>query len=220
MTEVELLLQRFVDNELAPQERLLFLAALDRDPALRRRLLELERLAAEARQLPRTEAAPKFASRVLAQLHVEQPGRLARLRELFWTPRVLEWNLAGALVAACVVVGMAWMLSQAMVTAPAPVPVVERVRSEPKVFVRLVVVQPGARAVAVAGDFNGWSPERTPLQKAQGGVWTTTIPLRPGRYHYMYVIDGQRWIGDPLAGDVSEDGFGSENAVLDVETPL
>jgi 1,4-alpha-glucan branching enzyme len=84
------------------------------------------------------------------------------------------------------------------------------------VLVRLVVVQPAARSVHVVGDFNGWSPSQTPLEAAPGGAWSVTIPLSPGRYQYMFVVDDTLWIGDPFAAEQTDDGFGSRNAVLDV----
>jgi 1,4-alpha-glucan branching enzyme len=84
------------------------------------------------------------------------------------------------------------------------------------VLVRLVVVQPEARTVEAAGDFNGWNPALTPLEQTSNGAWTVTIPLQPGRYEYMYVVDGQRWIVDPFAAEQNDDGFGSQNAVLEV----
>jgi hypothetical protein len=33
----------------------------------------------------------------------------------------------------------------------------------------------------------------------------------------MFVVDGTHWIADPLATEEIGDGFGSRNAVLDVE---
>lgn len=48
------------------------------------------------------------------------------------------------------------------------------------------------------------------------GMWTATLPRKPGRYQYMFVFDGKQWIADPLAGEASGDGFGVENAVRDV----
>jgi 1,4-alpha-glucan branching enzyme len=86
----------------------------------------------------------------------------------------------------------------------------------PTVFVRLVLLQPVAQSVSVAGDFNGWDPTQTKLERSDGGVWTATIPLKPGRYQYMFVIDGKQWIADPLAAEEATDGFGAQNAVLDV----
>jgi 1,4-alpha-glucan branching enzyme len=88
-----------------------------------------------------------------------------------------------------------------------------------KVLVRLVVVQPDARMVEAAGDFNGWNPSRTPLEPAANGAWTVTIPLEPGRYEYMFVVDGREWVSDPFAVEQNDDGFGARNAVLDVRAP-
>jgi hypothetical protein len=34
----------------------------------------------------------------------------------------------------------------------------------------------------------------------------------------MFVIDGERWVVDPLAGRFVEDGFGRENSVLIVRS--
>jgi 1,4-alpha-glucan branching enzyme len=101
-------------------------------------------------------------------------------------------------------------------TAPAQT-IAAGMKPEPTVFVRLVLLQPGARSVSVAGDFNGWNPAQTPLERSDGGMWTATIPLKPGRYQYMFVIDGKQWIADPLAAEETTDGFGAQNAVLDVE---
>jgi hypothetical protein len=42
------------------------------------------------------------------------------------------------------------------------------------------------------------------------------LPVKPGRYHYMYVVDGREWVADPLATETSLDGFGGQNSVLDV----
>jgi 1,4-alpha-glucan branching enzyme len=53
--------------------------------------------------------------------------------------------------------------------------------------------------------------------RGPNGAWSTTIPLGPGRYHYMFVIDGERWMADPLAHETSLDGFGGQDSVLDVE---
>jgi 1,4-alpha-glucan branching enzyme len=86
------------------------------------------------------------------------------------------------------------------------------------VLVRFVFLNPGARSVALAGDFNGWSPIQTPLQRTGAGAWTATVTVKPGRYHYMFVVDGRQWLTDPSATEVTDDGFGAENAVLEVGT--
>jgi 1,4-alpha-glucan branching enzyme len=97
-------------------------------------------------------------------------------------------------------------------------PVAAALEAPSTTLVRLVVVQPGATTVQVAGDFNGWNPARTSLEQLSNGAWAVTIPLKPGRYEYMFVVDGRQWIADPFAAEQNDDGFGSRNAVLDVRS--
>ncbi len=219
MDEAELLLQRFVDNDLTPNERVRLLTVLDQDAALRRRLLEIERLAAEARRLPRLAPSSRFVAQVRARLRECGATRGSRIKDWFLTPRSLHWSPAGALAVAVIALAVMSGVVRVAIDRSAP-PMAPQASTEPTVLVRLVLLEPQARSVAVAGDFNGWSPERTPLARVDGGVWTTTIPLKPGRYHYMYVVDGTQWIADPFAREESLDGFGSHNAVLDIEPPL
>ena len=55
----------------------------------------------------------------------------------------------------------------------------------------------GAKSITVAGDFNGWNPEKTRLRKQKTGKFATTIDLEVGNeYEYRYVIDGKRWEND------------------------
>ena len=49
--------------------------------------------------------------------------------------------------------------------------------------------------VCVAGSFNGWSTSAAPMTKS-GGLFTYTCELKPGRYEYKFVVDGN-WINDP-----------------------
>ena len=65
-------------------------------------------------------------------------------------------------------------------------------------FVEFKLKAPGARHVALAGDFNQWRPETLPLEPAKGGSWQTLLPLPPGRYSYLFQVDGE-WTPDPNA---------------------
>ncbi len=81
-------------------------------------------------------------------------------------------------------------------------------------LVRFVLVNPDAKQVALAGDFNGWQSEAlTPA--ASGGVWSVALPLTSGRYEYAFVVDGERWVADP-ALPAARDEFGGEHSVLHV----
>lgn len=224
MNEQEFLVQRFLDQDLTPEERVAFLQSVDVDPALRRTWLNLEMVVAEAAQLPRITPSAKFMSQLKANVAPPSVGLWDRVCAAVTVPHTLEWNLGGAMAAACVVVvamvGVVKLTPERIVEVPVAATPVQAVAAntdrESTVFVRLVLLQPGAQSVAVAGDFNGWNPGQTKLERSEGGMWTATIPLKPGRYQYMFVIDGKQWIADPLAGEASGDGFGAENAVLDV----
>lgn len=73
-------------------------------------------------------------------------------------------------------------------------------------LVRLMFDEPGARRVAVVGDFNGWRVEETPLrQDATTRRWSTTLALRDGAHRYAFVVDGSRWVRDPAAAGIRGD---------------
>lgn len=73
----------------------------------------------------------------------------------------------------------------------------------------------GAKQVAIVGDFNGWDAKATPMARREAdGSWSARIPLAPGRHVYAFVVDGTRWIIDPLAPQAPDDGFGPTNAVV------
>lgn len=71
-----------------------------------------------------------------------------------------------------------------------------------------------ARAVALVGDFNGWDTDATPMVRQQGGTWSARVSLEPGHHEYAFVVDGKRWVVDPLAPQTPDAGFGPTNAVV------
>lgn len=67
-------------------------------------------------------------------------------------------------------------------------------------LVRLIFEAPDARRVAVAGDFNRWDADATPLvQDERTRRWSVTLALRDGEHRYAFVVDGTRWVTDPRA---------------------
>lgn len=73
----------------------------------------------------------------------------------------------------------------------------------------------GAQAVALVGDFNGWDEKATPMvRRSNDGAWSANVPLPPGRHVYAFVIDGRKWLVDPLAPQVPDEGYGPANAVV------
>jgi hypothetical protein len=85
-------------------------------------------------------------------------------------------------------------------------------------LVRFVFVDSGAASVALVGDFNAWTRGVTELKPSGApGVWSVSIALTPGRHEYAFIINGSRWVADPLAVQSSDD-FGTESSVIRVGT--
>jgi hypothetical protein len=171
-------------------------------------------------------AARLAAARLLADggtLRREAPAwlpalvgqRLARLQDRQAGPRLgggrlrasgLRWAAVplAAVLAAALTFGLTTYLRR---------PAAERI-----VTVRLVLAAPGAGSVSVVGDWNGWDPERDRLRDPDGdGVWEIRLRLQSGQEaRYQFLVDGERWLADPLAPLRVEDGFGGTSSVLQI----
>jgi chromosome partitioning protein len=76
---------------------------------------------------------------------------------------------------------------------------------------------PGASLVSLAGDFNNWSAEATPMKASDAGeAFQALLPLAPGRYCYRLVVDGE-WRSDPHNSYVETNPFGELNSVVEVQ---
>jgi 1,4-alpha-glucan branching enzyme len=77
---------------------------------------------------------------------------------------------------------------------------------------------PGAEYVGLAGEFNGWDPQASPLIRKKNGDFNITLELAPGReYQFRYVIDGENWENDWQADRyVPSEIPGVENSVVAV----
>ncbi|MFN2516212.1 MAG: alpha/beta fold hydrolase [Pyrinomonadaceae bacterium] len=76
---------------------------------------------------------------------------------------------------------------------------------------------PNAKSVALAGTFNNWSTQSTPMTR-KGANWSVSINLAPGTYRYKFVVDKDRWTVDPENSQTEDDGNGHINSVI-VVTP-
>ncbi|MBN1764715.1 MAG: AAA family ATPase [Sedimentisphaerales bacterium] len=83
--------------------------------------------------------------------------------------------------------------------------------------IEFVALYPQAESVQLAGDFNNWQPDNTPLERHDNnGRWSVELPLAQGRYRYRYVVDGQ-WQGDPYNQNIEPNEFGEYNSLVEVE---
>ena len=96
---------------------------------------------------------------------------------------------------------------------PVPAPIVTAPKPTVKNVISLELVKPEAKSVSVAGSFNEWKPEKTPLVSLGNGRWKGDLNVKPGRHEYLFVVDGQ-WLPDPNAKESVANPFGGTNSVL------
>ncbi len=163
-------------------------------------------VAAPLKQAVKLEAG--FDARVMAEI-------AALPATPWWRRRTLAFSPIGALAVAAGFgalmvlggVGLGRSLAAPVAVAQAP---------DTVHVVRFVLAAPGAQRVTLAGDFNGWSRDETPLEDVTGsGQWSVTLPLREGVHEYAFVVDGERWVADPFA-TTRRDEFGQESSLLRV----
>lgn len=176
-----------------------------RDPCLER--------VVEAARRP-VPVDPAARARVMAAVRAGRGGWLRRA--LRWLVRPgLRVSPIGALAAAAVVALLAAQLRPESATRP------DTAQAPPAAGttrVQFVLVAPGAQAVSLVGDFNGWNASATPLRPSgRGGVWTVEVPLDAGRYTYSFVVDGARWLRDPAMPAAPGDDFGRPSSVILVQ---
>jgi hypothetical protein len=169
-----------------------------------------------------------FVDGVMRQLATRPLPRPSLWRRLWAerqvTLRLRPATLLGAAVLAALVLLVArprptrvvtplWTMDRAATGAHARTPAL--VPTPAPRIVRFALAAQKARAVSLAGDFNGWRPDTTPLVRGADGVWSVEVPLERGNWSYSFIVDGV-FVEDPLAQSWRADGFGGKNAVVRV----
>ncbi len=207
MTPMDPELHRWLDGELEDHEL----------PDELREEAERWRALLEARPEP-DPAPPWLEQRVMYDLPEHRPGWLRRLLDWITRPRTLEVRPVTVATVAVAVLAVVLLWPAAGPTPDSPANGVQTVgrTADGDVYVQFLYVAPDAESVAVAGDFNGWTPEGFELRDPDGdGIWTGEAPLSPGLHKYMFVVDGA-WVTDPQADRYVDDGFGNRNALIEV----
>jgi hypothetical protein len=198
-------------------------------------LAALEEAVARALASPAREPAPDVVPEVMRRIAAleeeagaeRRPGAAGAAAWL-WAPRRVTVRLRPAygLAAAAVLAGvLAWggpadvppasVVAEAGVAGAAEAAPAESPAA--RVYVHFRLDAPGARQVALAGDFTDWEPSVRLVEMAPG-VWAAVVPLRPGMHDYAFLVDGESWQVDPVAPRVA-DGFGGLNSRLTVLAP-
>ncbi len=179
----------------------------------------IARVAAELRRP--VAARPGFEARVMAAVREAPPPLPARAWAWLREPRTLALSPLGGLamasgLAALVIVGTWGVITVGRSGEAGRAAAVQGAAASPRSVVTFVLVAPGARSVALAGDFDGWDRARMPMRRVASGLWTLDVPLAPGRYQYAFVVDGSRFVADPAAPRAVGDDFGQPNSVVTV----
>jgi len=80
------------------------------------------------------------------------------------------------------------------------------------VELKFYALRENPKTVAVAGDFSDWNSLQ--MERKNDNCWVITLKVKPGKYQYSFVIDGNEWVPDPGSPRQVEDGFGGVNSVL------
>ena len=207
-------LHRLLDGELSPEEKRDLLQKMDADPLFQR---EFDGLVSAINILESGERLPvdaTFSSEVMKRLPMRKEPQRKKIADFFFGERVLRWNFAAlaAVSAALLVIIISSVFyrntgkSSLIANTASPGSAVKTVT--------LTFRAPEAKAVSLAGDFNKWSIEEGAMKRRSDGTWAIELPLKPGVYHYMFVVDGEGWVPDPHAESYRDDGFGNKNAIL------
>jgi hypothetical protein len=158
-----------------------------------------------------------LSSRTLAALRempVATEAARARLRDTLAAERATSKRLivlsrGWAVAAACAIFATASLTTFLVARrgADAGMPAADRTA------VQFVLLAPDAKSVSIAGDFNAWDPNATPLARDGGGVWSVMVPLTRGAFSYSFVVDGHEWRADPVAPAATDD-FGRPSSVV------
>ncbi|MFZ5774446.1 MAG: isoamylase early set domain-containing protein [Thermodesulfobacteriota bacterium] len=77
------------------------------------------------------------------------------------------------------------------------------------------IIAPEASEVYLVGDFNDWNAAGSKMRKFKDGSCKKKVQLKPGRYEYLFLVDGT-WKIDPTNESRCINPFGSENSVIQI----
>lgn len=182
----------------------------------------VDRVAAPLRAAERVDST--FGERVMSAVRADVRERVAGgsaptrqrhgWRRRSWTLRLTPVT---ALAAAAAIAVLALLGTRAGIAHRDRSAAFASAPSDTVYVVRFVLVAPDARNVSIVGDFNNWNRATTALAPSgNDGMWTTSVALPPGRHEYAFIVDGERWMPDPLASVTIHDDFGTASSIVTV----
>ena len=208
-------IHRLLDGDVPAAEKEAIIRQIQDDPVLRKEFDDLSGALGLLEQEGRMQPPLAFTASVMRKLPGRADALPARLKRFFFASRMLRWNMAAAMAIVLLTVVMTTLMMKQMTHIGTGPGTSAGLSGEQAALVRLTFVAPAAQSVAVAGDFNKWRTD-SHVMKRENGMWTIELPLQPGKYSYMFIVDGAHWVTDPHAESYRDDGFGYQNAVMRV----
>ena len=220
--EIKKLLNSYIDKTLDADMSKQIDKHLKFCSACREEYLKIKQVVSALTSISAQPAPADFTQNIMAKISQKeiqiQSSWMDRLKKQISIPSlsfsrkwesIFSFRLAGVAAAAALIVFFAFTF---IFNTPDTYPICSA-----EVKFSLKINDNKAHTVAVAGDFNGWNPQANLLEDLEGdGIWTGTLKLEPGRYEYMFVLDGEKWFPDPNALRYVKDGFGNRNAILEI----
>ena len=206
------LLNPYIDQELDAESTQQVEEHLRTCPTCQDEYIRLKEMVTSLSLLPHFNTPQNFTQNIMTKISQEeiqiQSSWLDHLKRQISFPR-FSFRLAGPVAAGALVVFYAFnFFFNTPVTSPV---------CSAEVEFSLRISDNKIHTVAIAGDFNNWNPQANILEDPEeDGIWTGTLKLEPGRYEYMFVMDGEKWFPDPNALRYVKDGFGNKNAILEI----
>ena len=207
------LIQEYLDQHISEEEKKDLEQHIQTCSSCREEFKKWEHFFSGVKLLAEKESVPAgMTQSIMNQIQSKevtiQPSWWERLKHVLSIPRFsFRWIGAAAVsvIAVVLFVNFIWLSPENYPNGLTEVQFSLRAGAEP------------LSSVAVVGDFNDWSPNKHLLNdENKDGIWTATLRLEPGRYEYMFILDGQEWVPDPEAYRYVRDGFGNKNAVIEI----
>ncbi|PLX44131.1 MAG: hypothetical protein C0609_06370 [Deltaproteobacteria bacterium] len=175
--------------------------------------LERYRLSLALLESSGKNAPPGFEASVMARIdNVRRRSSWASRLRSFW-PGEGRWvlpSLSGGLAALMIVFSFNLLGGFGEVK---PVPS----EGGGMVEVMFEVHAPEARRVELVGSFNEWRKGEILLDGPDAsGHWVASVELPRGHYEYFFLVNGSELMTDPMAAAFRPDGFGRENAIIEL----
>ncbi|MEW6089099.1 MAG: zf-HC2 domain-containing protein [bacterium] len=206
--EVIELLDAYIEGILAGDEHKRLASHLEECNSCKREFTELKEMLDGLRSVSVITVPADFTYRVADRINKYSSNKIADWLDFIFTPRVLRWNVAVAF-------SLVLLMGISLYLFPR-----NRFSGAEVINVKFQLELPGnyngINTISLAGDFNGWDTKAMMLNPDGDNKWAIDVPLKKGRYQYMFVIDGKRWMPDPGAKKFIDDGFGGKNSLLEL----